>query len=77
MSLNRWLADEERARVAARRKHERARQVNRTIDRHVFKLPDGRDLYEGSCEELRPLLKGDEESNGRNKLQLHVLGRCN
>ncbi|WP_438825396.1 Fur-regulated basic protein FbpA [Bacillus sp. JJ927] len=26
------------------------------MDRHVFKLPGDRDLYEGSCEELRKLL---------------------
>ncbi|PEI98409.1 Fur-regulated basic protein FbpA [Bacillus toyonensis] len=37
------------------------RLIEKLIDRHVFKLPDGRDLYEGSYEELRRLLKGDEE----------------
>ncbi|MGX5475870.1 Fur-regulated basic protein FbpA [Bacillus toyonensis] len=37
------------------------RLIERLIDRNVFKLPNGRDLYEGSCEELRRLLKGDEE----------------
>ncbi|USK99871.1 Fur-regulated basic protein FbpA [Bacillus tropicus] len=41
--------------------NEQDRLIERLIDRHVFKLPDGRDLYEGSCEELKQLLKGDEE----------------
>ncbi|MGZ7151907.1 Fur-regulated basic protein FbpA [Bacillus sp. BC08] len=40
---------------------EQAKLIERLIDRHVFKLPDGRDLYEGSCEELRQLLKGDDK----------------
>ncbi|AJG73626.1 Fur-regulated basic protein FbpA (plasmid) [Bacillus thuringiensis] len=41
--------------------NEQDRLIERLIDRHVFKLPDGRDLYEGSYEELRNLLKGVEE----------------
>ncbi|MEW9595790.1 Fur-regulated basic protein FbpA [Bacillus toyonensis] len=32
------------------------------IRRNVFKLADGRDLFEGSCEELAWLLKGDGEN---------------
>lgn len=32
------------------------------IRRNIFKLNDGRDLFEGSCEELAGLLKGDGES---------------
>ncbi|MEM5659988.1 Fur-regulated basic protein FbpA [Bacillus toyonensis] len=32
------------------------------IRRNIFKLPDGRDLFEGSCEELAGLLKGDGEN---------------
>ncbi|PEQ02187.1 Fur-regulated basic protein FbpA [Bacillus toyonensis] len=35
--------------------------INRLIDNHIFKLPDGRDLFEGSCEELVLLLKGTDE----------------
>ncbi|MGG1339724.1 Fur-regulated basic protein FbpA [Bacillus toyonensis] len=33
--------------------------INKLIDNHIYKLPDGRDLFEGSCEELAGLLKGD------------------
>ncbi|MES5943402.1 MULTISPECIES: Fur-regulated basic protein FbpA [Bacillus cereus group] len=40
---------------------EQDRLIERLIVRQVFKLPDGRDLYEGSCEELRKLLKGVAE----------------
>ncbi|MCU5058935.1 Fur-regulated basic protein FbpA [Bacillus cereus] len=36
--------------------------INQLIDKHIFKLPDGRDLFEGSCEELAGLLKGDREN---------------
>ncbi|WP_242449395.1 Fur-regulated basic protein FbpA [Bacillus thuringiensis] len=32
------------------------------IQKNIFKLPDGRDLFEGSCEELAGLLKGDGEN---------------
>lgn len=32
------------------------------IRRNIFKLPDGRDLFEGSCEELAGLIKGDGEN---------------
>lgn len=39
------------------------RLIERLIGRHVFKLPDGRDLYEGSCEELRQLLNGSTGTN--------------
>ncbi|AJH60148.1 Fur-regulated basic protein FbpA (plasmid) [Bacillus cereus] len=41
---------------------EQDRLIEQLIDRHVFKLPDGRDLYEGSCEELAGLLKGVREN---------------
>ncbi|MGE6850744.1 Fur-regulated basic protein FbpA [Bacillus tropicus] len=45
---------------------EQDRLIEQLIDRHVFKLPDGRDLYEGSCEELAGLLKGaDKDDKGR------------
>ena len=36
--------------------------IERLIQRNIFKLPDGRDLFEGSCEELAGLLKGDVEN---------------
>ncbi|KAB2460765.1 Fur-regulated basic protein FbpA [Bacillus sp. CH126_4D] len=36
--------------------------INKLIDNHIFKLPDGRDLFEGSCEELARLLERDEEN---------------
>ncbi|MED3352969.1 Fur-regulated basic protein FbpA [Bacillus thuringiensis] len=36
--------------------------INQLIDNHIYKLPDGRDLFEGSCEELAGLLKGDGEN---------------
>ncbi|MDO8159649.1 Fur-regulated basic protein FbpA [Bacillus toyonensis] len=29
------------------------------IRKNIFKLADGRDLFEGSCEELARLLKGE------------------
>ncbi|QUG86989.1 Fur-regulated basic protein FbpA [Bacillus nitratireducens] len=32
--------------------------INKLIDNHIFKLPDGHDLFGGSCEELALLLKG-------------------
>ncbi|WP_088110491.1 Fur-regulated basic protein FbpA [Bacillus wiedmannii] len=35
--------------------------INKLIDNHIFKLPDGRDLFEGSCEELAGLLERDGE----------------
>lgn len=31
--------------------------IEQLIDSHIFKLEDGRDLYEGSCEELARLLR--------------------
>ncbi|MGX5569543.1 Fur-regulated basic protein FbpA [Bacillus toyonensis] len=34
------------------------------IRKNIFKLADGRDLFEGSCEELAGLLKGDGENDG-------------
>lgn len=40
---------------------EQDKLIELLIGRHVFKLPDGRDLYEGSYEELRQLLKGDDK----------------
>jgi len=36
--------------------------INKLIDNHIYKLQDGRDLFEGSCEELAGLLKGDGEN---------------
>ncbi|MED1287333.1 Fur-regulated basic protein FbpA [Bacillus mycoides] len=36
------------------------------IQRNIFKLPDGRDLFEGSCEELAGLLEGNEENEESN-----------
>ncbi|PGL14355.1 Fur-regulated basic protein FbpA [Bacillus cereus] len=36
--------------------------INKLIDINIYKLPDGRDLFEGSCEELVGLLKGDGEN---------------
>ncbi|EJV42113.1 hypothetical protein IEK_05779 [Bacillus toyonensis] len=35
------------------------------IQQNIFKLPDGRDLFEGSCEELAGLLErdGDNETH--------------
>ncbi|HEY2493063.1 MAG TPA: Fur-regulated basic protein FbpA [Paenibacillus sp.] len=41
--------------------------INKLIDNHIFKLPDGRDLFEGSVKELSELLKGDVE-NERTKI---------
>lgn len=36
--------------------------INKLIDNHIYKLPDGRDLFEGSCEELARLLERDGEN---------------
>ncbi|PEE35994.1 Fur-regulated basic protein FbpA [Bacillus cereus] len=36
------------------------RLIEKLIQRNIFKLSDGRDLYEGSCEELERLLKGEK-----------------
>ncbi|MDO6631781.1 Fur-regulated basic protein FbpA [Bacillus thuringiensis] len=36
--------------------------IEQLIQKHIFKLPDGRDLFEGSCKELELLLEGDEEA---------------
>ncbi|PFI14600.1 Fur-regulated basic protein FbpA [Bacillus cereus] len=33
--------------------------INKLIDNHIYKLPDNRDLFEGSCEELAELLERD------------------
>jgi hypothetical protein len=41
--------------------------INKLIDNHIFKLADGRDLFEGSCEELAGLLKGDGENETHTK----------
>ncbi|MGI8216723.1 Fur-regulated basic protein FbpA [Bacillus cereus] len=38
------------------------RLIEKLIQMNIFKLTDGRDLFEGSCEELAGLLKGDGES---------------
>ncbi|PEP94374.1 hypothetical protein CN585_26490 [Bacillus toyonensis] len=37
------------------------RLIEKLIQRNIFKLKDGRDLFEGSCEELERLLKGDKQ----------------
>ncbi|MDZ4533941.1 Fur-regulated basic protein FbpA [Bacillus cereus] len=39
------------------------RLIEQLIKRNIFKLADGRDLFEGSCEELAGLLKGDGEND--------------
>ncbi|PEP99936.1 Fur-regulated basic protein FbpA [Bacillus toyonensis] len=36
------------------------RLIEKLIQKHIFKLKDGRDLFEGSCEELERLLKGEK-----------------
>lgn len=36
--------------------------IEKLIQRNIFKLKDGRDLYEGSCEELARLLGRDGEN---------------
>ncbi|HDR6317732.1 Fur-regulated basic protein FbpA [Bacillus sp. 17RED48] len=38
--------------------------INKLIDNHIYKLSDGRDLFEGSIEELKKLIKGDGENEG-------------
>lgn len=38
------------------------RLIEKLIQRNIFKLKDGRDLFEGSCEELERLLKGKKTS---------------
>ncbi len=40
---------------------EKDRLIEKLIQRNIFKLPDGRDLFEGSCEELAGLLKGADK----------------
>ena len=35
--------------------------INKLIDNQIYKLPDGRDLFEGSIEELTGLLERDGE----------------
>ncbi|MDI6680209.1 Fur-regulated basic protein FbpA [Bacillus wiedmannii] len=42
--------------------NEQDRLIERLIQRNIFKLPDGRDLFEGSCEELAGLLEGNGEN---------------
>ncbi|MGA5663772.1 Fur-regulated basic protein FbpA [Bacillus cereus group sp. MYBK227-2] len=42
---------------------EKDRLIEKLIQRNIFKLTDGRDLFEGSCEELAGLLKGDGEND--------------
>ncbi|PEI73857.1 Fur-regulated basic protein FbpA [Bacillus toyonensis] len=44
--------------------NEQDRLIEKLIQRNVFKLPDGRDLFEGSCEELAGLLERDGENEG-------------
>ncbi|MEW9575842.1 Fur-regulated basic protein FbpA [Bacillus toyonensis] len=41
------------------------RLIEQLIRRNIFKLADGRDLFEGSCEELAGLIKGDGENEKR------------
>ncbi|MGE6504464.1 Fur-regulated basic protein FbpA [Bacillus wiedmannii] len=45
---------------------EQDRLIEKLIQRNIFKLPDGRDLFEGSCKELAELLErdGENEANG-------------
>ncbi|MYW25020.1 Fur-regulated basic protein FbpA [Bacillus thuringiensis] len=38
------------------------RLIEQLIKRNIFKLTDGRDLFEGSCEELAGLLERDGEN---------------
>ncbi|PFB55902.1 hypothetical protein CN404_01745 [Bacillus thuringiensis] len=38
------------------------RLIEQLIQKNIFKLPDGRDLFEGSCEELERLLEGKGKS---------------
>lgn len=38
------------------------RLIEQLIKRNIFKLADGRDLFEGSCEELAGLLERDGEN---------------
>ncbi|MED3586564.1 Fur-regulated basic protein FbpA [Bacillus thuringiensis] len=44
---------------------EKDRLIEKLIQRNIFKLTDGRDLFEGSCEELAGLLErnGEHEQN--------------
>ncbi|PDY07966.1 Fur-regulated basic protein FbpA [Bacillus cereus] len=37
------------------------RLIEKLIQRNIFKLADGRDLFEGSCEDLAGLLRGADE----------------
>ncbi|MGF9769453.1 Fur-regulated basic protein FbpA [Bacillus albus] len=37
--------------------------INKLIDNHIFKLLDGRDLFEGISEELARLLERDGEND--------------
>ncbi|PEQ00047.1 Fur-regulated basic protein FbpA [Bacillus toyonensis] len=37
------------------------RLIEKLIQRNIFKLKDGRNLFEGSCEELERLLKGEKQ----------------
>ncbi|OOR30263.1 Fur-regulated basic protein FbpA [Bacillus cereus] len=41
------------------------RLIEKLIQRNIFKLNDGRDLFQGSYEELERLLRG-EKQNGTN-----------
>ncbi|PGA91469.1 Fur-regulated basic protein FbpA [Bacillus toyonensis] len=34
--------------------------IEKLMQKNIFKLKDGRDLFEGSCEELEWLLKGEK-----------------
>ncbi|MBE7128118.1 Fur-regulated basic protein FbpA [Bacillus mycoides] len=46
------------------------------IQRNIFKLPDGRDLFEGSIEELAGLLKGaDKNDKSRSEMVCGAHGK--
>ncbi|MEW4068654.1 MULTISPECIES: Fur-regulated basic protein FbpA [Bacillus] len=38
------------------------RLIEILIQKNIFKLPDGRDFFEGSCEELERLVEGEGKS---------------
>ncbi|QWH63936.1 Fur-regulated basic protein FbpA (plasmid) [Bacillus mycoides] len=42
--------------------NEKDRLIEILIQKNIFKLADGRDLFEGSCEELAGLLERDGEN---------------
>ncbi|PEP96792.1 Fur-regulated basic protein FbpA [Bacillus toyonensis] len=36
-------------------------RIEQLLEKEIFKLPDDRELYEGACEELEWLLKGEKQ----------------